>query len=615
MRRSRKKKSADSITIYTINKYLGLLASLILVLIVLYNYSSLFRLETGESILRIFIYCIIVSCAVICAYWLVSERQDNKHSRTIVFCIFSSIAAYLLMSISNTWYFGGDAGHYLVLTKSLATFQGFQQINYIQNVNESLYGFTLPIILVPFYWLFGMNIGTMNFAISLTTIGFLITLYFLIKSELNKYLALLIVLALTVNYWIVWHSGVIMTEMPFFLFFCSTLILVRFYEHDEKYFSKFLVLLIFFTFLTYQVRVIGLALIPAISLQLIFHRQFKKAFIYSGLIIIILLVWNSSGESGSSSYFQFFKDAASLEEGESAYWYVGKGLFGNLVIKPFEAFIRGGLILIPMILSHSAPVTSTAIHFHLLYIIGLIGFGYHLREKKSALDFSIIFIFSGIAIYGGVHYPERWWMPLFPFLLYYLVWGFRLISEFIRRILPFPFHESSTKILNVSLLAIFLGVGLNNSDDIIRKIHPSRRYTEAGSAYVAAAEWIKENTQPDALIGSRLHYEFYLISERRGNNCRVWGYEPFDNSVESQQKVLTNIKNQLITHDYDYWILDNTRQDSKIVLSVLSQNPENLNEMFHLVYAAPQTQSGPLAYVLKVNKDWLGNERNKEILR
>ena len=128
--------------------------------------------------------------------------------------------------------------------------------------------------------------------------------------------------------------------------------------------------------------------------------------------------------------------------------------------------------------------------------------------------------------------------------------------------------------------------------------------------YISIAGWVKENTPLEALVASRLNYEFYLISGRRGENSRVWGYDPFTNTPEQQQQVLTDIKKILITYGFDYWILDNTREDSRVVISVLAQNPDETNNMFKIVYSYPPLRN-TLAYVLEVNKEWVKKEKER----
>ena len=73
---------------------------------------------------------------------------------------------------------------------------------------------------------------------------------------------------------------------------------------------------------------------------------------------------------------------------------------------------------------------------------------------------------------------------------------------------------------------------------------------------------------------------------------------------------MTDIKKILITYGFDYWILDNTREDSRVVISVLAQNPDETNNMFKIVYSYPPLRN-TLAYVLEVNKEWVKKEKER----
>ena len=282
----------------------------------------------------------------------------------------------------------------------------------------------------------------------------------------------------------------------------------------------------------------------------------------------------------------------------------------KIYVKPVRAAIHGGEFLVPMVYSYSAPAAVKKILFHIIYIIGMVGVGWHLWKKRYVLDFCVVIIFPAIAIFGGWLYPTRWWMPFIPFLLYYIIAGWRVISRFITEKTNINLANPIMKLLLISLIGWIFAAGLKESDIIIQKMHPSRAYTAAGKSFVEAAKWVKDNTSPEALVASRLNKEFYLISGRRGQNSRVWGYDQYSNTPEQQQQVLKDIKDKLVTFGFDYWILDNTRGDSQIVINVLARNPDEMNKMFKIVYLYPPQQNA-LAYVLEVNKEWVAQEKAK----
>ncbi|KPK88840.1 hypothetical protein AMJ80_10575 [bacterium SM23_31] len=589
----------------------GGIAFFIIAVIAFYNCRSLFTATSQQNSARLVIYGFLIFLAALTAFRYCLSSDKFKYYRHLVIGTFAGIGIYYIMSVSSAWYFGGDAGHYLVLTKSLATFQGYKNLHMIDPVLETGYGFGLPITLVPVYWLFGMNITAMNACIALVSTGFIIALYYLFRDELGKYLVLLFLITVSVNYWIVWHTGVIMTEMPFFLFFTLTLLVVNRYAKDSKTWTRNMVLLVLLAFLSYQARAIGLVLFPTVILYFLLKHEKRKALAFGLLFMVLFTVWNIRAQyAGGSVYFKFLAKVVTLETGSTAAFVEGEGFLKNVFVKPVRAAVHGGEFLVPMVYSYFAPAAVKKFLFHILYLIGMVGLGWHLWKKRYILDFCVVIIFPATAIYGGVLYPYRWWMPFIPFLLYYIMAGWRVISHYITEKTKINLAHNIMKILLISLMGWILSAGLKESDVIIQKMHPSRAYTPQGEAYVEAGKWVKENTPPEALVASRLNYEFYLISGRRGENSRVWGYDPFTNTPEQQQQVLTDIKKMLITYGFDYWILDNTREDSRVVISVLAQNPDETNNMFKIVYSYPPLRN-TLAYVLEVNKEWVKKEKER----
>jgi len=77
---------------------------------------------------------------------------------------------------------------------------------------------------------------------------------------------------------------------------------------------------------------------------------------------------------------------------------------------------------------------------------------------------------------------------------------------------------------------------------------------------------------------------------------------------ETRDEVINTMTDLMLRYEPDYWILDNTRVDSRMVNEVLTRNRDFLNQVFQFVYVYPQSQQ-PLALVLKVNKEWLAEER------
>lgn len=532
--------------------------------------------------------------------------------------VISLLGIYYLLSVSGAWYFGGDAGHYVTLTKSLATFRGFKDIHIIDGGPHTLYGFGLPLLLVPVYWLFGSNITALNVMVALTTSGFIAGLYLLFRKELNPYLLLIFLIAVGTNYWVVQFSSVIMTEAPFYLFMVFTFWAVERYAKDAHVNTKSLLLVILLAYLTYQTRAIGLVIFPAITLYYFLTKDYKKAGIVTFALSILFIAWNI--RTGVPGYITALFDVVSTESGvEIGAHEEGMGFIGNVFWKPVRNTALAFKYLIPMVFSfeYRQELPWNEIRWYpvqiLVMIIAYTGFSLHVIRRRLSFDFTIFFMFIGISLYGGVLFTERWWVPLVPFIIFYLIYGWESISGYIIAWRKKAIIQPIMKLALVGVLGFVISLGLKNSDIFIQKTHSSRYDTPAGKAYVEAALWVRDNTPPDARVASRLDKEFFIISGRVGNNAKVWTRNDFNYSDEMRDVVLKGITNLILDFEFDYWILDFLRTDSRITIQVLQNNPEAFNAMFEIVYVypPPAQNQNPLAYVLKVKEDWYELEKEK----
>jgi len=614
------KKQQQSSGIPNAEYYAGLAAVFIVVLLSVFLIKDSFPSNSYFRGVRFILSGLLVAIAAVSAFWYCIKSREFKYRRYLAAAAVACCGIVYLMTVSTGWFFGGDSGHYLGLARSLAHFQGFVEFHHVEPVVHTLYGFGLPLLLVPVIWLFGTNIIAVNVMMALISAAAVGAFYYLFRNRLNPYILVLFLIALGMNHWIVRFAAVVMTEAPFFLFMALTLFSVDRYLKEDSIWTKWLAASVIFGFMAYETKVIGIGLVPGIFVFFLLHRRWKKALVVPGLIMVLFLAWNVRNYlHGNLGYFQVFLQTVSTEAGEaSPLWEhdVGMGVFGNLFAKPFIRLVNGGKFLTPMVFSVWETSESPPYYpFHvIMLILTYFGLAVHFWKKRAVFDIGIIILFAGVSIYGGSLFTERWWMPFIPFTLFYIVYGWSVCQDFVFRKWRHPVFESILRIGFVALLSLIIGLGMFHANRMMSVNRSGITYSNpTHEAYVNVAQWVKQNTPQDAVFASRLDKEFYLISDRHGVNSRSYfGYER-EYSDEIRDEVLKNISDNIIDNDIDYWILDNTRPDTAMLNYVLDRNIDVFNTMFQVVYAYPHDRA--LAHVLQVKKEWVAAERERRSVK
>ena len=615
--KSRKKHSVQKKNNHTSlpSVWSGICSGSLILITIFYCWQDLFPEQSPLQIVRLAVYSIFAVCFIYAAFMHCTFPESKPHYKQLKIIVFLTVGVYYILAVNTEWFFGGDAGMYIVLTKSLATFQGFVELNEFSMRPHTLYGFGLPILLVPAYWMFGPSMTAFNTTLAFVSIGFIYCLYLLFRNQLGSYLIIMFIIAIGVNYWVVQFSAVVMTEAPFYLFLVLTFLAVYQYDKEEKTLGKWFWAVVLLTYFTYQVKAIGMGLFGAVILYFLIRKNFRKAGVTALSLMLLFLAWNIRNYfSGSLGYFDSLLNVLSAEQGSSIGAHEeGLGFIGNVFWKPIRNLIYGWKFLTPMIFSSSGEVKWIPIQIFLI-IVGYYGFIVHSIKKCTVYDIVTVLFFLGITLYAGVLFPERWWMSFIPFSLYYILFGWTQIKEFLQGKITSDSLDPVFRILAVIFLGVVFALGIQTSDPVIVKSHAAEKSSPSAKAYVEAARWVKDNTPEDARIASRLDKEFYIISDRQGINSKVWHKFEYTYNETMRDEVLTNLQELIAKYEIDYWILDMTRSDSQVTIIVLQQNPENFQNMFEIVYAYPQPPNSR-AFVLKVKKEWfrqLSQENDSE---
>lgn len=560
---------------------LGIVCVLFTLGIAYYFLQGLYDVNTQYRGIRIFLTLGILASVAHSAFWYCNKSNNFKYSKYVPIAVIFVIGIFYAYTNTGNWYLGGDSGLYLNLAKSLATFQGYQSVWNPIIKPHTLYGFGLPIILVPSYWIFGVNLTAFNLSVMITGLIALFLFYKLYKNDIENNILILLIMGFGLNYWLVQHSTVIMTELPYFMFLFLAAFFIKKYEKDSSIYSLNYFLFVIFGFLAYQTKPYGLAIAPAAFFYLMLRKKYNKSGMITLGYSILFIGWNVRNYiQGNLGYFSefFLKTNASTDLGIGEH-FDGMGLIGNLLWKPFVYLADAWQFLTPMIFSQTIRAVDMArnhetqyfIIYSLILVVIVIGLVRRLIVKRDVLDFAFVITFYAVSLYGGAITPERWWIPLIPFSILYFIEGWKFLFHLMSKVGDNVFLEKIEKSSLVIFLSVIIFIGVQRSTHLITN---RTEMTPTAAAFINASEWAGENIPEDAILGSRLDKESSLIANRMGENIRTWQLNKgtFSNTPEQNLFIEKEILRLLIDIGFDYWILDYTRPDTRYTLMTLQKN-------------------------------------------
>ncbi|MFC1730979.1 ArnT family glycosyltransferase [candidate division KSB1 bacterium] len=532
---------------------------------------------------------------------------NNK--RIIIAGIFLT-ACGLFFRMNGSLFFGGDSGLYLVLSRSIAEFKGYVHVHMPNPTPHTGYGFGLPLLVAP-AMLFGIHIGFAKFIIVLTGIGFTIFTFLVFKKYIGQEFALLIAILSTYNWWNLYYSSYIMTEIPFAFF-----VMMGFYffdkyaKDDSPAWGKYLFITAGVVYYAYVIKPVGLGLLASFALYLlIFTRNWKKVLLFSGIVLAGVVAWNvyqyySTGSTGYAGAFLQIMTREGVVRGREMSR--GFGTFGNILYKPLIVAFQSYKIFVPMLFS-SIMETKTYLYI-VLTIVMFYGFIRNFVKHRSVIEITLAGFFLGIVITNYLIEPNRYYMSFIPFIYFYLFVGLKSIIAKLFTFRGNTGSEKSVRLLLVSFVMLLFIMHMVMANRLIESEHPGREYAaEFFQDYYDAAIWMKENLPEDSIQASRLDKEMYLLSGLKGVNSRLYFYYDNQWTPEIAGQMIERLKQVIIENDIDYFVLDSTRPDQAMTRRTLIQTPGILNEVF--ISQPVYMSSNQSTVVWQINEEWKTQNR------
>lgn len=350
--------------------------------------------------------------------------MNENRFKIILVVAFVLIAVLHFSSVNNEINgLGGDNAYYMLLAKSLASFDGYRGFT-PGNLPHVNYPPIFPLMLAPVIWLFGINFLACHVVVVMTELFALIFLYFLYRRQSGQHIALLCCAIFALNYFVNLSLVRILSEFPYLMITAAALLLAEKAETGNKARIQYIWLPILVS-LAYLTRTAGLSFFVAFLFYSLYRKQYRILLWNTPILFIPYLAWKLRARiyGASDSYF-------------SELWlknYRDPGL-GNVSILEFFERIQLNIQKIAQgICDFVFPIGQEHSIVIILLVCGLILIGYSwrlIRKQGGLMEFYVPVYLFMLAVWPI--YEPRKLMPVMPFIYLYLLIGINYAIRIIR---------------------------------------------------------------------------------------------------------------------------------------------------------------------------------------
>lgn len=532
-----------------------------------------------------------------------TAARKNKEKTESGTSSFTKILYPLLITISFVVVFsyvfdskinlGGDNAGYYILGKSISTGQGYSNIHMPGNPSHNHFPPGYPAILAFFMKFFSEDISFLKVVNGLFLWGSALLMFYMLKNIIkDSRMAFVGAVLMLFNMHLLSYGTIMMSEIPFLFF--SLLILLLFiktseqenpFKHPQLYF------VIALSAYAYHIRTAGLALVGGIILYLLFRKRFAYLGAYIGGFVLLCLPWFIRGRSiGGNGYIiqLFMKNPYRPEEGMMGISDFFARFFENLGRYIGKEIPNG---MFPSIqVNYQAELEVSSVLFGIA-LLALIVFGIiKLPKYRNLFIWYSLGTFGILLLWPEVWFGVRFVLPLLPLLSFFLLYGvYHMVSFLLKKLT-----------LNVSINPIILLLCIFLFLPQLKALHiaADRRYDSRFQNYFDMANWVKENTDPYAVICCRKPSLFYLFANRK-----TAGYK----NTTDYNEFIVDLNEKEVTHV----VIDGLGFSStgRYLVPVIQTNPYRFKSL--LSYQNPET------YLLTYNKDvgYIGEWRSQGVGR
>ncbi len=314
-----------------------------------------------------------------------------------------------------------DSGIYVTLATSLATGHGYHDLWLTGDPVHTKYPPVFPLMLAAVLAVAGTSIVLLKLAVVATSAAALFVLHRLFAELYGEPVALYAVLLTASLHSMLFFAHSVMTEMPYLLLSLLTLLAARRCAHSPS--PGWLWLTAALISVTYLTRLVGLALIPAVMVYVVVdgsgtaRARWRRALLLGLLASCAAAVWFARSavvSGGSVSPY-----AAEFRLGELTAPGTLAGSLAELAARVGANLLQYGIHLGRAILHWAPPVTIAML---LAAAVSLVGFLRCAVRRRTIVEYYVVSYLAILIVYP-VNHPQRYLVPVLPFMLFYFVTG------------------------------------------------------------------------------------------------------------------------------------------------------------------------------------------------
>ena len=477
--------------------------------------------------------------------------------------------------------------------ESIAAGAGFVQIWDAGRPSDGLSSPLYPLMIAAVSLTISESILMMKMMTGLFFLGS-IWIYFKLfrRIGLSKEALMLTLLPLIFNYWVLRHSSLMLTELPFmFLSGCGILFYLKSQDDMPNDLNWWLALL--FAVSAFYMRSIGIVLAVSIILTELSKLRWKRALLAVIIFIGVFFPWMIRGmHLGVLTHFDLISALNPLQPfgAKAEFFDIAQRIDINVIIYT-STYLPSSVVPVSRWFSNPGNIFSWLLGISLLSLIvlGTIKTGKH----RFFLSIYLLSYMAVLLLFPQSLSGHRFLIPILPFSYLTLYIGLRSLTEKLKVSNNYSFGL----MIVLTLLNLW---SLRSLETELSKPLPSHR-----QGYFEVANWAGENLPAESVIATRIGQEFYLYSTRRTVQF------PF---FENADKILSYLKYKNATHivsdDFDYPNTDMMDSTDPPLQSLRSVYSESLKEVYRS--KTGETKLFELALFLPI-KSLEGRNEKKEI--
>lgn len=358
---------------------------------------------------------LIIGAVVFYIIYSVKLRPDMKLEILVVYVIVT-VGGFYFATIREGHNWGGDFSLYIHHAKNIAERIEYEDTGYIYNpshpsLSPRTYPPIFPLLLLPVYKFFGLNLMIMKIEVILFFLMSLFTIFLVFRTELSSRHLLMMIIAIGFNPYFWDFKDNILSDIPFLFFtYLSIFFINRAYQvnHLRGNQTLYSILVGTLIYLSYGTRSIGIVLIPSLLIYDIIELKRPSRFtIRVILLFVFLMVVQNAFLRSESSYFDQFEITF-------------KVIFKNLVsYNKSLAFIW----------YNGYSIVFTAALFLIVSALALLGCLTRIKNKVTIFEIFLV-LYMAIVIVWPANQGTRFLIPVIPLYLFYAFSGIEKLGSF-----------------------------------------------------------------------------------------------------------------------------------------------------------------------------------------